>query len=364
MAAIACTSCRRPYPEESVVHRCPTCGGVYDYTLWPSYDPSQVQPRRPGLWRYAHALGLPPEAPEVTLGEGNTPLVWRSVLGRQVAFKLEFVNPSGSYKDRGAATLVSFLRARGVDAAVEDSSGNAGAAFAAYAAAAGLRARLFVPDGASPAKRRQIEAYGAEVVRVLGPRSNAAQAVLRAAEQGAIYASHALLPQVMPGYATIAYELFEQLEGAPGALIAPVGQGSLLLALGRGFYSLQQSGLIERMPRLVGAQALACAPLWALFHYGPSGLGLVSEGETLAEGVRVRWPARGEALLDLLGAHQGLLVAVEEAAILPGQRSLASLGFYVEPTSALVWNALEQVAPQLPDPIVVVLTGSGLKSPL
>jgi threonine synthase len=362
MTEIRCTNCRRPYPEQGVFHRCPVCTGLYDDAGLPAYDPGEVDLAQTGIWRYRHTFGLPEQAPRVTIGEGETPLVWREALGRRMAFKLEFLNPTGSYKDRGAAVLCSFLRGRGADAAVEDSSGNAGASFAAYAAVGGIQARVFVPDAASGPKRSQIERYGAQVVRILGPRSNAAQAAERAVDQGVVYASHAYLPQVLVGYATLAYELYHQMGGAPGAVILPVGQGNLLLAVLRGFMALKAAGLIERIPKMVGVQALACAPLWALFRYGAAGLGWVAEGETLAEGVRVRFPVRGDAVMQMLAEQDGLLVAVDEPDILPGRDQLARLGFYVEPTSAIVWNALQQVAAELPDPVAVVLTGSGLKA--
>ena len=362
MTDIRCTNCRRLYPEQSVPYRCPVCSGLYDYAALPAYDPGKVEPTQPGIWRYLHTFGLPGDAPQVTNGEGDTPLVWRETFGRRMAFKLEFLNPTGSYKDRGTAVLCSFLRGRGVEAAVEDSSGNAGASFAAYAAASGIQARVFVPDAASGPKRSQIERYGAQVVRILGPRSNAAQAAVRAVEQGAVYASHAYLPQVLAGYATLAYDLYAQMGEAPGAVVLPAGQGNLLLAVARGFLALKAAGLVERMPKMVGVQALACAPLWALFRYGAAGLGWVSEGETLAEGVRVRFPMRGDTVMQLLAEQDGLLVAVDEPDILPGRDQLARMGFYVEPTSAIVWNALQQVAAELPDPVAVVLTGAGLKA--
>lgn len=363
MTEVRCTNCRRPYPEEGAPHRCPVCFGLYDYAGLPIFDPARVDAAQPGVWRYRHTFGLPDATPVVSIGEGNTPLVWREVFGRRIAFKLEFLNPTGSYKDRGSAVLAGFLRRRGVTAAVEDSSGNAGASFAAYAAAAGIQARLFVPDSASGPKRIQIERYGAEVRRILGPRSNATQAAERAVEGGAVYASHAHLPQVLAGYATLAYELYEQMGRAPGAVVMPAGQGNLLLAVSRGFGALKAAGLIDQLPRMVGVQALACAPLWALFRYGAAGLGWVAEGETLAEGVRVRFPVRGDAVMQMLAEQNGLLLAVDEPDILPGRDQLARLGFYVEPTSAIVWNALQQAAQELPDPVAVVLTGAGLKSP-
>lgn len=361
---IRCTNCHRLYPEEGVPFHCPTCGGVYDFTGLFPFDPGRLAPASPssGLWRYRHTFGLPETAPEVSLGEGNTPLIWETAFDRPVAFKCEFLNPTGSFKDRGSALLLSFLKSRSVEHAIEDSSGNAGASFAAYSARAGLGARVFVPDYAAGPKRAQIEAYGAEVVRIMGPRSNTSQAALRAVEKGAVYASHAYLPQVLPGYATVAYELLEQMGETPGTVIVPAGQGNLLLALGRGFEALQAAGMIARLPRMVGVQALACAPLWAVWRYGVAGMGWVTEGETLAEGVRIKHPVRGDALLQWLTNNEGVLVAIGEEEIIPGRDELAHRGLYVEPTSAIVWSALAQVAGQLPDPIAVILTGSGFKS--
>jgi threonine synthase len=363
MAEITCTNCRKPYPETGAPYRCPACGGLFDFTSLPAYDPGKIETSLPGIWQYRHCLGLPNGAPVVYLGEGSTPLLWSRAFEREVAWKLEFNNPSGSFKDRGSATLVSFLLTRGVQAAMEDSSGNAGASFAAYAARAGIQTRVYIPDSASGPKRQQIEAYGAEIVRIMGPRSNTAEAVREAAEKlGTIYASHAYMPFNLMGYATLAYELIDQLPDPPGTVILPVGQGGLLLGVARGFSAMVDSGLIPKSPALVGVQARACAPLWALASYGANGLSLVSEGETQAEGVRISFPLRGDAVLQAVESSGGLFVAVDEEDILPGRDELSHQGFYVEPTSAIVWNALAQVAGRVPEPLAVVLTGSGLKS--
>jgi threonine synthase len=280
---------------------------------------------------------------------------------RHVYFKCEYANPTGSFKDRGAAPIVSFLASRGVTEAVEDSSGNAGAAFAAYAARAGIRARVFVPDSASGPKLLQIAAYGADLVRVPGARANAAAAAEQAAGKGAAYASHAYLPHNLAGYATAAFEIVEELRGAPGAVLLPAGQGGLLLGLVRGFRALAAAGAIDKLPQMIGVQAAACAPLAAYFEAGVPGLGFVTEAPTLAEGVRIRSPLRMEAVVRGVEDSGGRFLAVAEPDILAGRDSLARLGFYVEPTSALVWPALRALLPQLPDPVVLVLTGSGYK---
>jgi threonine synthase len=362
----SCLNCHRPYPATGTPYRCPKCRALYDFPQPANLQPANLQPALPGIWRYRSAFNLPGDAPVVSLGEGNTPLIWLEACGRRVAVKCEYHNPTGSFKDRGAATLVSFLAGRGVTEAIEDSSGNAGAAFAAYAARAGIKARVFVPEAASGPKRRQIEAYGAEVIAVPGPRANAADAALKEADGGLLrkatpYASHAWLPFNLPGYATLAYELVEQLGGAPGAVIVPAGQGGLLLGAARGFENLRIAGLIENAPQLIGVQAQACAPLWTLATFGRAGLLRVTESATLAEGVRVKNPLRGEAVIAAVEASGGQFVAVPEESILPARDQLARRGFYVEPTSAIAWCAFEQLANALPDPVVVVLTGSGLK---
>jgi threonine synthase len=306
-------------------------------------------------------LPLPAESLWVSLGEGGTPLVGVRVRERQVFFKCEHLNPTGSFKDRGSAVLVSLLRAAGVRRAIEDSSGNAGSSFAAYAARAGISARVFVPDSASPAKRDQIASYGAEVVRILGPRTAAAEAAQRAAAGGADYASHAYLPLGQPGLATLAYEIVEQLGKAPGSLILPVGQGTLLLGCAAGFEAMVRARAIERGPQLVGVQAQACAPLWAVHTGGAARLAWVQEGPTRAEGIRILQPLRGDAVLSAVEASGGWIVAVGEEDIQDGEHELARLGLYVEPTSAVVWPAVLGALSRLADPVVVVLTGSGYK---
>ncbi len=354
---IVCLNCGQPYPETGTPYRCQRCGGLFD-----DVDPMEwrgTDDRQPGIWRYGPTLRNPGKA--VSLGEANTPLLPAEALGRQVFLKCEHLNPTGSFKDRGTALLVSFLASRGVVDVCEDSSGNAGASLAAYAARARMGARVYVPASASGPKMRQIQMYGADLVVVPGRRSEATLAVRKAADGGATYASHAYLPFNIPGYATCAFEIHEQLGTGPGAVIVPAGQGGLLLGLGRGFEALERAGVISALPILVGVQAEACAPLAALFQIGLPGLDFVTEGETVAEGVRVRAPLRAQQVVSVVDHSGGQFVTVPEELIVPGRDALGRLGFYVEPTSALVWHALETVIQDLPDPVVVVLTGSGYK---
>ncbi|HEY5271384.1 MAG TPA: pyridoxal-phosphate dependent enzyme [Anaerolineales bacterium] len=360
---ISCTNCEQIYPPDGLPYRCPTCGGLYDFRNPLPFDPTQVDRSQPGIWRYRHTFGLFPDFEPVSLGEGSTPLLWAEVFGRKIAFKCEFLNPSGSFKDRGSVVIAAWLQSRDISEAVEDSSGNAGASFAAYAARAGIKARVFVPESTSGPKRRQIEAYGAELVSIPGARTAVAEVVRAVADGGTAYASHAYLPFNLPGYATAAYEIFEQLGNKmPGAVVLPVGQGGLLLGLARGFDSLRiASNLRNNTLKIIGVQARACAPLWATFKAGNAVIGSVAEDRTLAEGVRVRYPLRRDTVLRVVAASHGSICVADENEILPGRDALARLGFYVEPTSAIVWSALAQTIQNLPDPVVVVLTGSGYK---
>ena len=357
-----CSNCKRSYPEQGTPYKCPVCGGLFELSGPLSFDPAELDPSGAGIWRYRHTFVFPEDPAPVSLEEGATTLTWARAFKRKLAFKQEYLNPSGSFKDRGTSLLVSFLRSRGVTAAVEDSSGNAGASFAAYAARAGIRAQVYVPAAASGPKLRQIESYGAELRPIPGSRSDVSEAVRQAADAGSPYASHAYLPFNIPGYATAAYEIYEQLGGAPSAVITPAGQGGLFLGLYRGFEALRRAGLIAAAPQIIGVQARACAPLWVLATVGFSGMGFVTEGKTLAEGVRVRYPLRAGEIRQVVDAGGGSFVAVDEGDILRGRDELKDRGLYVEPTSAIVWSALEQILGNFPDPVVVMLTGAGYKS--
>jgi threonine synthase len=362
MGSIFCVKCHFPYPDDSNPYRCPKCGGIFDFEPFPKFDAEKIEPAAIGMWRYRNMFDLPSGNPEVTLGEGNTPLLWLKTEGEAVGVKCEHLNPTGSYKDRGSAVLASHLAGRGINLAVEDSSGNAGASFAAYAARAGIQARIFVPEAASGPKRKQIEQYGAELVRVPGPRSEAAKAVREQADACIPYASHAYLPFGLAGIATIAYEIWEQMgRTAPGSIIAPVGHGGLLLGLVRGFGALKAAGLIRQQPYFVGVQAAACAPVALAFDAGKAEPELVAEQATLAEGVRVQTPIRGAALLKEISREYGTFVSIAEAEILPAYEELGKCGIYVEPTSALAWCAWKLLNGKIPAPVVLVLTGTGLK---
>jgi threonine synthase len=358
---LGCTRCEAVYPFDVLRFRC-ECGGGLELEDAPTFDPRQLEARDGGVWRYRHALPLLPGGEPVTLGEGGTPLVAGEWHGQSVHFKCEPLNPTGSFKDRGTTVLVSALSAAGVGAVVEDSSGNAGASLAAYAARAGIDATVYVPAHASPVKQAQIAVYGAQLQRVEGPRTQTARAVLQAASQGAAYASHVFHPLIHHGMKTIAFELWEQLGEAPGSVVMPAGHGTLLLGVALGFVELEAAGCVARRPRLFGVQAAACAPLAEAWARGAAEVKPAAEGETVAEGVRIAAPVRGREVLAAVRQSGGGLVAVPDEAIRAAQRELARRGLYVEPTSAVAVAGLDRLQRGLEGRVVVILTGSGFKS--
>lgn len=273
-------------------------------------------------------LGLPDNAPEISLGEGKTPLVDVEMGSKKVWLKLEYQNPTGSYKDRGSVVLASFLAARGVKAVVEDSSGNAGASLAAYAARAGMQARIFVPASASGPKREQIKQFGAELVAIPGPRSAAGQSVRAAVTNDWVYASHAFMPFGLTGIATIAYELFDELGNkAPGTIIAPVGHGGLLYGIIRGFKALRMASVTDCEPFYVGVQAAGCAPVFNAYQNREFTLREPQESDTIAEGVKVTTPIHGIDLLHEVENQRGRFMQISEEGLLQSTRTLAELGF-------------------------------------
>jgi threonine synthase len=262
--------------------------------------------------------------------------------------------------------MINFLASQGVTHVADDSSGNAGASVAAYAAGAGMQAEIFIPAYASPVKQAQIAAYGASVHLIPGSRADAKQAALESTLEGVILASHTYHPAFLLGQQSVAWEIWEQLDRrAPDWLIVPVGQGVHLLGIWLGFRRLRAAGQVDRLPRLVAVQAATLAPVCCAFMNRARKVQAAEPtNPSVAEGLAIANPTRGSRLLQALYESGGVCVAVEESAILAAQHQLARRGLYMEPTSATSVAALEAVF-QWASPsetIVVPLTGSGLKT--
>ncbi len=338
------------------------CGGCWDLKL-AAFDRLAIEPACRAPWRYPFILPAPLKP--CTLGEGGTPLVSAVLEGLAVQVKLEFLQPTGCHKDRGSSVLAAALRAAGVQTAIEDSSGNAGASLAAYAARAGVRLELYVPSRTPVSKLRQASAYGAQIDRSAEDREAAARLARQAVSDERPYASHVFSPFFLAGQASLALELWEDLERqAPDAVVVPLGNGILLYGLYLGFAALRAGGCIRQLPRLIGVQAAACAPLATAFASGADDVVGVPARPTRAVGVRVAAPPRARSVLNAVRVSDGLIVAVSERAIAKGVGVAARHGWYLEPSAATAVAALSLLRRELSSVgrIVVVLTGSGLKA--
>ena len=247
---------------------------------------------------------------------------------------------------------------------MEDSSGNAGCAIAAYCAQARIKCEIFVPEDTAVGKLAQIRMYGARLNRIPGYREDTAHAVLNAAESD-YYASHSWNPFFFQGTKTFAFEVCEQLGWkAPDSLIVPVGNGTLLLGASIGFNELMAAGLTHKIPRIVGVQAASCAPLYKAFKENLEEIPKIDKKDTLAEGIAIAEPIRGKQILEAVKKSKGAFISVDDLEIRKSIRRLCEMGFYIEPTSAATIAGLSKyLESSHPDEIIVsVFTGHGLKT--
>ncbi|WP_371654492.1 MULTISPECIES: threonine synthase [unclassified Streptomyces] len=343
---------------------CPACGGPWDLDFAAgAVELKSLAGRVGSLWRYAEALPLD-GPPPVTLGEGCTPLV---PLTDTVSAKLDFLMPTLSFKDRGAVVLAELARRLAPERVIADSSGNAGTSFAAYLARAGLPCTVYVPEATSPKKVEQIGAHGARVERVPGDREATARVARAAADTpGTFYASHVFNPYFLHGTKTYVYELWEELGGRlPGAIVVPVGNGTLLLGAALATAELYAHGLIPERPALVAVQAEAVSPLAAAFRAGAEDPADAEAADTLAEGIAIPRPPRGRQILRAVRESGGTFLTVTEDQIRAAQRDLAGRGLFVESTGVACWAAVTASPSSLGGrDAVVPLCGAGLKTGL
>ncbi|WP_254525010.1 threonine synthase [Natrinema caseinilyticum] len=380
---LTCPECGAVYeagPDEP--WRC-ACGHALEFTERPHPEgkplPLHSLDTSDGLWTFFEFL---PIEQHVTFYEGFTPMVDAPDWDAQ--FKLEYVFPTGSFKDRGATTTLSRAVELGVERVIEDSSGNAGASIATYAARAGLEADIYVPSDVKQSKLMTIQRADARPVRIDGTRSDVTAACLEAVEGDADaaadaseddtaprqtgegwYASHAWNPAFLAGTMTFAFEVAAQQGwSVPDAIVLPIGQGTLFLGAYRGFSLLNEAGIVDGMPRLLGAQAAGYAPI--VDALGGETTDEDGHGTTIADGIQITDPARRAEILEAIEETGGDAIALGGDPIETALDRLHRNGFYVEPTCAVAPAALHQYREdgvlEADDDVVVPLTGSGLKT--
>lgn len=312
------------------------------------------------IQHYRQYLDLPAHTQTISLLEGNTPLIPIPRLGRdfgcELFVKFEGLNPTGSFKDRGMTTAISEAVGRGAKTVICASTGNTAASAAAYAARAGLRSIVLIPEGkVAVGKLAGAIAYGAEVIQIQGSFDDALSLVVEITQKTPIALVNSINPYRIEGQKTSSFEIFDALDSAPDWLCLPVGNAGNITSYWAGF---KQYG--KGLPQILGVQAEGAAPL-VLGHP-------VEKPETIATAIRIGKPARGEQALEAAHESNGRIIAVSDAQILEAQKILASEGVWVEPASAagLAGLLAEQAAGRLEAKgkrVVVVCTGHGMKDP-
>jgi threonine synthase len=375
-----CVRCGRTLALAGFPYHCPDCGGILlvenDLSGWTGPDPTV-----PEMERYRELLPLDTDSQLISLGEGGTPLISATRLSEdmhdiEVLLKNETVNPTGSFKDRALAVMTTRACDEGYGRVISSSSGNAGISSAAYAARAGVEAMVVAPESTRQTKLAQLTVHGARVVRVRGSTSDTYELAKAAAETGkwANLTTTFLSPLATAGFKTIGYELADQLDGhAPDWVIAPISAGPILVAVATAFREYRAAGRVDRIPRMVCAQAAGCAPIARAFEEGAENVTAWSDPpDTIATAIAD--PLRGyeddgTLTLRVVRETEGVALTVTDDAIRKAIRRLAELeGVFAEPSGAVPLAALailrDAGAIRAGSRVACLITGHGLKDPM
>jgi threonine synthase len=316
--------------------------------------------------RYGARLPVTADTPRITLFEGETPCVPAPRLGEELGLsslhlKLEGLNPTGSFKDRGMVVAVARALEAGSRTLICASTGNTSASAAAYGARFGLRTVVVIPAGAIAAgKLVQAQVHGADVIAVPGNFDRALLAVRELAADPRVTLVNSVNPNRIEGQKTAAFEIVDELGDAPDVLAIPVGNAGNITAYWRGFREYFADGICTRLPRMLGGQAAGAAPLVT----GEP----VTDPQTVASAIRIGNPASWQGAINARDESEGAILAVEDADILTAQRDLATVeGVFCEPASAAALAVLRAAVRDgtvaRGTSVVCVLTGNGLKDP-
>jgi threonine synthase len=363
MEKFYCPECHQTYSVNMTRWQC-DCGSPLDLEFTPEFFTEKILERGPSLWRYRETIPIRKDRSILSMGEGFTPLEEMEFDGHRVLIKIDYLFPTGSYKDRGGTVLISKVKELGIRKVIEDSSGNAGSAIAAYCTRGGITCEIYVPQSTSQGKLAQIQAYGATLKKIEGSREKTARVTMEAAKK-TYYASHCWNPYFLHGTKTFAFEIWEQMGWkSPDTLILPVGHGTLLLGAHIGFRELKEAGRVKKIPRLVGIQSEACAPLFKGLAEGLDEAPAIMKGETMAEGIAIAEPVRGRQILKAIRETDGEILTVTEKEIVSALREIGRKGHFIEPTSAATIAGLKKYLKKKRGKEVIVssLTGTGLKA--
>ena len=366
---LECSRCQNEISAEKYETVCPKCAGA----LYVRYDMEALKgtAKRPtadgqqSMWRYASVL---PEVDPVTLGEGWTPML-PNRRNPNVFLKEEATNPTGTFKARGMSMAVSMARHYGLKKLAAPSAGNAAGALAAYAAAAGIEANIFMPKDVPFANYLEGVAYGANVTLVDGLISDCARIVNeRKEKEGWFDISTLKEPFRVEGKKTMGYELVEQLNWTyPDAVFYPTGGGVGLIGMWKAFEEMEQLGWVSgKRPKMIACQAAGCEPVTKAYREGKDASEMFQNAHTLASGLRVPKPYGDYLILDIVRQSQGTVIALSDEQIFASLRDwAANEGVLLSPEGAAATAAYDHLLStgflSPADRVVLFNTGSGNK---
>jgi threonine synthase len=377
---LECSRCGRRFSLHELQTFCPDCTAAlitrYDLNAARQHlDREALRARSRGMWRWRELLPLSDPANIVSLGEGDTPMVTTPRLGaalglKNLSIKDESFNPTASFKARGLAAAISRAKELGVQTVIIPTAGNAGGAMAAYAARAGMQARIYMPKDTPYANVEESRIAGAQVIFVDGVISDAAKlANADSKNEGWFDLSTFKEPYRLEGKKVMGYEIAEFFHyQLPDVIIYPTGGGTGLVGIWKAIAELAELGWLEttKRPRMVAVQADGCAPVIKAFHAGKDFCDFWLNAHTKASGLRVPKSFADRLILSTLRESHGTAVAVSDEAIYESQSMLAKAeGLFVAPEGAATLAALKElilqkwVSPE--ENILLLNTGSGLK---
>ncbi len=353
---LQCTKCGRKYPLEKHQQRCPLCNEPLEVVAQRGKirEGKRVWDRFRDFYSYMN-LDM-----KYSLGEGDTPLILSESLSQEfkaeIYFKNETVNPTWSFKDRGTFVALNRALSLGFDKIGVVSTGNMAASVAAYGARAGVKTFVLLSSTVSQEKISQIGIYGAKMFLIDGDYGALYFESLKIGERLGIYFMNSDDPFRIEGYKSIALEI-----GEIDYVIIPTSSGGLLRGIMKGFLEMKESGLIDRLPVPIAAQASGCAPICRAFREGGD-VRRMENPATIAHAIENPYPPSGNAALRLLRRYDGRCVALDDEDIIRARRKLAKEGIFVQPASATAPAALEKLKDLKGKRIALILTGSGLKT--
>ncbi|MFC1754465.1 threonine synthase [Thermoproteota archaeon] len=361
---LVCVCCGKEYPSEKVIFECSHCRGpldvVYDYNkikrlLSKNVDGFKLA--QPSHWKYWPFYPVKDATKVVTFDEGGTPLL-ESKKHKGLMFKYEATNPTGSFKDRGSTLEITKAVEHRVKEVVCASTGNMGASVAAYSSRAGLKCTIYLPTFAPKQKANQIRSYGSRIVDVRGTYEDAvAKTVhLRQVKHTYLTGDYVFRGE---GEKSVGFEILDQLQFvSPKYIVLPIGNATLMAGVYKSLVEMKETGLIERLPKLVGVQAKGCNPVVDAFNR-KQGLPFIKNPKTIATAIACGRPVDAVKALRGLKDTRGLAIDVTENEIIRARKELGKEGLFVEPSGAVSYAGWKKLG--LKGESVCVLTGHGLK---